>query len=112
MPLWASIDIESGKVRATREPFGVDESRARPTRSVRGISTDHGIYWRGGRHSGAPMFDLTFDRNHNVVLARFAGAFSAEDGESLDRMLTALISRHGFGRGILDCSLGEPNAAP
>jgi hypothetical protein len=42
------------------------------------------------------MFDLTFDRNHNVLLARFAGVFSSEDIESLDRTLTAFISRHGF----------------
>ncbi len=58
------------------------------------------------------MFDLTFDRNHNVLLARFAGVFSSEDVESLDRTLTAFISRHGFARGIFDFSLVEANAAP
>jgi hypothetical protein len=58
------------------------------------------------------MFDLTFDRNHNVLLARFVGVFSSEDVESLDRTLTAFISRHGFAHGIFDFSLVEANAAP
>ena len=107
MPLGASSDIESGKVRATHELVGADESRA-----VRGICPDHGVYWKGRRHPGGPMFDLTFDRNHNVLLARFAGVFSSEDVESLDRTLTAFISRHGFARGIFDFSLVKANAAP
>jgi hypothetical protein len=46
------------------------------------------------------MFDLTFDRNRNVLLARFVGVFSSEDVESLDRTLTAFISRHGFARDL------------
>jgi hypothetical protein len=58
------------------------------------------------------MFDLTFDRNRNVLLARFVGVFSSEDVESLDRTLTAFISRHGFARRIFDFSLVEANAAP
>ena len=58
------------------------------------------------------MFNLTFDRNHNVLLARFAGVFSSEDVESLDRALGAFISRHGFARGIFDFSSVEANATP
>jgi len=58
------------------------------------------------------MFDLAFDRNHNVLLVRLAGVFSSEDVESLDRHLTAFVSRHGFARGIFDFSLVEANAAP
>jgi hypothetical protein len=86
-------------------------SRARPT-EVGGISTDHGIQWRERRCFDGPMFDLAFDRNHNVLLVRLAGVFSSEDVESLDRHLTAFVSRHGFARGIFDFSLVEASDAP
>jgi len=58
------------------------------------------------------MFSLSFDGNHRVVLAQFAGVLSTEDIEGFDKVLAAFVSRHGFARGIFDFSSVQANAVP
>jgi hypothetical protein len=58
------------------------------------------------------MFSLSFDSNHRVLLAQFAGVLSTEDIEGFDKALAAFVSRHGFARGIFDFSSVQANAAP
>jgi hypothetical protein len=91
MPLWASRDIESGKVHEPASYWRGREPGASNRIGPWYIPRSWDIL-KGWRRSDGPMFDLTFDRNHNVLLARFAGVFSSEDVESLDRTLTAFIS--------------------
>jgi hypothetical protein len=58
------------------------------------------------------MFALSFDSNHRVLLAQFAGVLSTEDIEGFDKALAAFVSRHGFVRGIFDFSSVQANAVP
>jgi hypothetical protein len=58
------------------------------------------------------MFSLSFDSNHSVLLAQFAGVLSSEDIEGLDKALAAFVSHHGVARGILDFSSVQANAVP
>ena len=58
------------------------------------------------------MFALSFDSNHRVLLAQFAGVLSTEDIEGFDKSLAAFVSRHGFVRGIFDFSSVQANAVP
>ena len=58
------------------------------------------------------MFKLSFDTNHRVLLAQFEGVLSSEDIKSLDKVLAAFVSRHGFTPGIVDFSSIEANAVP
>ena len=58
------------------------------------------------------MFSLSFDSNHRVLLAQFAGVLSTEDIEGFDKALAAFVSRHGFARGIFDFSSVQANAVP
>ena len=56
------------------------------------------------------MFSLSFDSNHRVLLAQFAGVLSTEDIEGFDKALAAFLSRHGFARGIFDFTSVQANA--
>jgi hypothetical protein len=56
------------------------------------------------------MFTLSFDSNHRVLLAQFAGVLSSEDIEGLHNALVAFVAQHGFARGILDFSSVQANA--
>jgi hypothetical protein len=58
------------------------------------------------------MFTLSFDSNHRVLLAQFAGVLSSEDIEGLHNALVAFVAQHGFARGILDFSSVQANALP
>ena len=58
------------------------------------------------------MFSLSFDSHHRVLLAQFEGVLSSEDIKSLDKVLAAFVSRHGFTPGIVDFSSIEANAVP
>jgi hypothetical protein len=58
------------------------------------------------------MFRLSFDSNHRVLLAQFAGVLSSEDIEGLHNALVAFVARHGLARGILDFSSVQANALP
>jgi len=58
------------------------------------------------------MLSLSFDSNHSVLLAQFAGILSSEDIEGLDRALVEFVSRHGLARGIFDFSSVKANAVP
>ena len=58
------------------------------------------------------MFCLSFNSNHSVLLAQFAGILSSEDIEGLDKALVAFVSRHGFGRGMFDFTSVNANAVP
>ena len=58
------------------------------------------------------MFSLSFDSNHRVLLAQFAGVLSTEDIEGFDKALAAFVSRHGFACGIFDFSSVQANAVP
>jgi hypothetical protein len=58
------------------------------------------------------MFGLSFDSNHRVLLAQFAGVLSSEDIKGLDKALVAFVSHHGFVRGIVDFSSVQANAVP
>jgi hypothetical protein len=55
------------------------------------------------------MFSLSFDDNHRVLLAQFAGVLSSEDIEGPDKALVAFVARHGLARGILDFSAVQAN---
>jgi hypothetical protein len=59
-----------------------------------------------------PMFSLSFDSSHRVLLAKFAGVLSTEDIEDFDNALAAFVSRHGLARGIFDFSSVQANAVP
>jgi hypothetical protein len=58
------------------------------------------------------MFTLSFDSNHRVLLAQFAGVLSTEDIEGFDKALAAFVSGHGLARGIFDFSSVQANAVP
>ena len=64
------------------------------------------------RSNSKAMFSLSFDSNHSVLLAQFAGVLSSEDFEGLDKALAAFVARHGLARGILDFSSVQANAVP
>jgi hypothetical protein len=58
------------------------------------------------------MFSLSFDSNHHVLLAQFAGVLSTKDIEGFDKALAAFVSRNGLARGIFDFSSVQANAVP
>ena len=58
------------------------------------------------------MFSLSFDSNHRVLLAQFAGVLSTKDIEGFDKALAAFVSRNGLARGIFDFSSVQANAVP
>jgi hypothetical protein len=47
------------------------------------------------RSNSKAMFSLSFDSNHSVLLAQFAGVLSSEDFEGLDKALAAFVIHHG-----------------
>ena len=58
------------------------------------------------------MFTLAYDRAHNVLLARFAGVFSSQDIEELDRAVMAFTAREGPSHGLLDFTAVDAISVP
>jgi len=58
------------------------------------------------------MFTLAYDRAHNVLLARFAGVFSSQDIEELDRAVMAFTVREGPSHGLIDLSPVDAVSVP
>jgi len=58
------------------------------------------------------MFMLSYERNHNVLLARFAGVYSSEDIADLDTALLEFAARHGPAHIIRDLSAVDGVAVP
>jgi hypothetical protein len=58
------------------------------------------------------MFTLSFERRHNVLLARFAGVYSSEDIADLDAALLDFAARRGPAHIIRDLSAVDGVAVP
>ncbi len=58
------------------------------------------------------MFTLSYDRTHNVLMARFAGVFSSCDLEELDRAVISFTAHEGPSHGLLDFSTLEAVTMP
>lgn len=48
------------------------------------------------------MFQLLYDRAHNVLLTRLSGVYTDEDIVLRDRQVARFVARHGLARGLMD----------
>jgi hypothetical protein len=99
-----------------RNPPPQNSKRAGPTRVFFGrklISwTQHRIQDQASLLRSACSLLSQLETHPKSGISRRRRQFGSEDVESLDRTLTAFISRHGFARAIFDFSLVKANAAP
>jgi hypothetical protein len=58
------------------------------------------------------MVRLAYNRQHNVLRARFAGLFSSQTLEELDRLVVAFTMRRGPAHGLLDFRAVEAVVVP
>jgi hypothetical protein len=48
------------------------------------------------------LFQLLYDRDHNVLLTRLSGVYTEEDIVLRDRQVARFVARHGLARGLMD----------
>jgi hypothetical protein len=58
------------------------------------------------------VFTLSYDRRHNVLMARFSGVFSSQDIAELDQAVIAFTAREGPVHGLIDFSELEAVTVP
>lgn len=51
---------------------------------------------------GGGLFQLLYDRTHNVLLTRLSGIYREEDIVLRDRQVATFVARHGLARGLMD----------
>jgi hypothetical protein len=50
------------------------------------------------------MFQLLFERQHNVLMSRYSGVYRAEDSTLRDSAVRRFVKKHGLAHGIMDFS--------
>jgi hypothetical protein len=50
------------------------------------------------------LFQLLYDRSHNVLLTRLSGTYCEDDLALRDKQVAAFVARHGLARGLMDYS--------
>ncbi len=50
------------------------------------------------------LFQLLYDRIHNVLLTRLSGTYCEDDVSLRDKQVAAFVARHGLARGLMDYS--------